>query len=80
MRITVDLAWDASPEPDVAGYKVSWMANGGQSGAVLVQKFPTKLQLSVLLLPKLVYTFSVQAFDMAGNISNMTALKDVYVE
>lgn len=79
MRITVELSWDANQEADLAGYKVSW-SGGGKEKAMLVQKSTTTIQLSLLLAPKLVHTFSVQAFDMAGNISEKKALKDVYLE
>lgn len=81
MRITVDLSWEPNAEADLAGYKVSWMAANGKEKAVLVQKDSAKIQLSVLLVPKLVYTFFVQAFDIAGNMSEpKKALKDVYLE
>lgn len=75
MRLTVDLEWPANAEADLAGYKISWADR-----AVLVGKTVTKLQLSVLVKPKVLLEFKIQAFDIAGNMSEPKTLKAVYVE
>ena len=76
MRIAVELTWEPNQETDLAGYKVSW----GKGKELLLQRDVTKIQLSLLLAPKQAHTFSVQAFDMAGNISEKRTLKVVYLD
>lgn len=75
MRLTVDLTWDANQETDLAGYKITW-----GDRAILLGKDVTELKLSVLVKPKTVYEFTVQAFDVAGNESAKRTLTAVYVE
>ena len=80
MRVTVDLTWDLNTEADLAGYKVYWSDGAHPPKALAFSGGTLEAQLSVLLKPKVVYTFSVSAYDIAGNESEQRILKAVWCE
>lgn len=80
MRVTVDLTWDMNTESDLAGYKVYWSDGKQKPKALAFSGGTLGVQLSVLLKPKTVYTFSVSAYDIAGNESEQRVLKAVWCE
>ena len=87
MRVTVDLSWDKNTEADLAGYKVYWSegkispySNASKPKVLAFAGNTTTVQLSVLLKPKVAYTFSIAAYDIAGNESEQRVLKAVWCE
>jgi hypothetical protein len=80
MRVTVDLTWDLNTEADLAGYKVYWSEGSSKPKALAFSGGTLEVQLSVLLKAKTVYTFSVAAYDIAGNESEARVLKAVWCE
>lgn len=80
MRIMVDLSWEQNSETDLAGYKLTWGDGRTAERAVMVRGNVTAFQVSALVKPKTLTTFAVQAFDIAGNISEKKVLKTVWVE
>lgn len=80
MRITVDLSWQENTESDLAGYKITWGDGKTAERAVMVRKELTSIQISAVVKRKAMTTFSVQAFDIAGNESDKRIVKRAYVE
>lgn len=80
MRIVVNLSWHANTETDLAGYKVTWGDGKTPERAVMLRGPGTALQVSAMVRANMVTTFSVQAFDVAGNMSEKKVLKAVWVE
>lgn len=80
MRIMVDLSWKENTEADLAGYKLTWGDGRSAERAVMVRGNVTALQVSARVKAKTLTTFAVQAFDVAGNISEKKVLKAVWVE
>jgi len=79
MTTRVELQWDKNTESDLAGYKVTWETDEpGNHHAILLQRDVTNITLDVILKRKKLYTFSVSAFDGAGNESKPTRLKAWY--
>jgi hypothetical protein len=62
---SVTLAWDANPEPDIAGYKIYI---GTASGVYPVVQDVGQVTMQVVpgLSPSTTYHFSVQAYNTAG--------------
>lgn len=79
MRITVELSWGEVGAPDLAGYRLYWLSAASKDEGVLTLKTVTKVQLSLILKPKEVYSFFVSSYDVAGNESGRSLLKSVYV-
>lgn len=80
MRLTVDLSWNANTETDLAGYKVTWGDGRSAERAVMMRGNVTAMQISALVKANTLTTFAVQAFDVAGNMSDKKVLKAVWVE
>lgn len=68
---TVTLTWQANPEADIAGYRVSWGNNPGAQGS---SAFVTTSSKTVTGLNNgTAYFFTVAAQDAAANLSDSTA-------
>ena len=80
MRIEVNLTWEPNTESDLAGYQLTWGDGKTKERAVMVQKGTTAVQVSALVKAKTLTTFAVQAFDVAGNMSEKKVLHAVWVE
>jgi hypothetical protein len=80
MRLTVDLSWNANTETDLSGYKLTWGDGRSAERAVMVRGNVTAMQVSALVKGNTLTTFAVQAFDVAGNLSEKKVLKAVWVE
>lgn len=80
MRILVDLSWKANTETDLAGYKVTWSDGKTQERAVMLRGDSTELRISARVKAKTLTRFAVQAFDVAGNMSDKKIVKSVWVE
>lgn len=76
------LQWPPSPANDLAGYKVYWSktpANGVQRTWILLIAVPKSVTshavpLALYNQPGVEYTFSVSAYDLAGNESKQTII------
>jgi Concanavalin A-like lectin/glucanases superfamily/Fibronectin type III domain len=62
---TITLAWDPNPEPDVAGYRVSFGTNSGQY-TTTVDVGNITIYTLTNLLPGNTYYFALQAYNPAG--------------
>jgi hypothetical protein len=70
---TLTLAWDANPEPDIAGYILSW---GTQAGGYYANSVNVGNQTSwqvTGLASATVYHFVVRGYNTAGLISDFSA-------
>ncbi|MHB1307794.1 MAG: Ig domain-containing protein [Limisphaerales bacterium] len=69
---TVQLAWDANTEPDVAGYKVYWGTSSGQYSQQLSVGAVTTAQIPDLA-PGVTYYFAATALNTEGLESDYSA-------
>ncbi len=65
----VDLLWDASAAPDLAGYNVYRSTDGGPFERVNKQLAPTPIFHDATVAPGHHYQYSVTAVDLSGNES-----------
>lgn len=82
MMTRVELEWKENTESDLAGYKIIWGTNipTEKPKILMFRKGVNRLTLDIDLKRKKIYTFSVIAFDQAGNESESKVLRTWYKE